>query len=391
MLSGKTVLIGITGGIAAYKICELIRMFKRQNANVRVICTPNALNFVTKLTLQNLSQNEVGVEEFEIPDFKPEHISYADEADIMLIAPATANTIGKIANGICDNLLTSIVCAFKKPIILAPAMNCNMWENPIVQENIKKLQNNGFEIVEPETGFLACGYNGTGRLAALEKIFDKTVEVLQSKKKLTGKKIIITAGGTIEDIDPVRYISNYSSGKMGLALADEAFQQGAETILITTKDVTRPYKTVKVKSATDMQKAVEADFEKADCVIMAAAVADYRVKNRAEHKMKKTDADTLTLELVKNPDILKELCAKKTTQKVVGFCAESENLIENAKEKIIKKGCDYLIANDISRKDIGFSSDYNEVVIFDKTGRQKRIERAAKVQIARRILEEIYG
>lgn len=391
MLSGKTVLIGITGGIAAYKICELIRMFKRQNANVRVICTPNALNFVTKLTLQNLSQNEVGVEEFEIPDFKPEHISYADEADIMLIAPATANTIGKIANGICDNLLTSIVCAFKKPIILAPAMNCNMWENPIVQENIKKLQNNGFEIVEPETGFLACGYNGTGRLAALEKIFDKTVEVLQSKKKLTGKKIIITAGGTIEDIDPVRYISNYSSGKMGLALADEAFQQGAETILITTKDVTRPYKTVKVKSAADMQKAVEADFEKADCVIMAAAVADYRVKNRAEHKMKKTDADTLTLELVKNPDILKELCAKKTTQKVVGFCAESENLIENAKEKIIKKGCDYLIANDISRKDIGFSSDYNEVVIFDKTGRQKRIERAAKVQIARRILEEIYG
>ena len=391
MLSGKTVLIGITGGIAAYKICELIRMFKRQNANVRVICTPNALNFVTKLTLQNLSQNEVGVEEFEIPDFKPEHISYADEADIMLIAPATANTIGKIANGICDNLLTSIVCAFKKPIILAPAMNCNMWENPIVQENIKKLQNNGFEIVEPETGFLACGYNGTGRLAALEKIFNKTVEVLQSKKKLTGKKIIITAGGTIEDIDPVRYISNYSSGKMGLALADEAFQQGAETILITTKDVTRPYKTVKVKSAADMQKAVEADFEKADCVIMAAAVADYRVKNRAEHKMKKTDADTLTLELVKNPDILKELCAKKTTQKVVGFCAESENLIENAKEKIIKKGCDYLIANDISRKDIGFSSDYNEVVIFDKTGRQKRIERAAKAQIARRILEEIYG
>ena len=391
MLSVKTVLIGITGGIAAYKICELIRMFKRQNANVRVICTPNALNFVTKLTLQNLSQNEVGVEEFEIPDFKPEHISYADEADIMLIAPATANTIGKIANGICDNLLTSIVCAFKKPIILAPAMNCNMWENPIVQENIKKLQNNGFEIVEPETGFLACGYNGTGRLAALEKIFDKTVEVLQSKKKLTGKKIIITAGGTIEDIDPVRYISNYSSGKMGLALADEAFQQGAETILITTKDVTRPYKTVKVKSAADMQKALEADFEKADCVIMAAAVADYRVKNRAEHKMKKTDADTLTLELVKNPDILKELCAKKTTQKVVGFCAESENLIENAKEKIIKKGCDYLIANDISRKDIGFSSDYNEVVIFDKTGRQKRIERAAKAQIARRILEEIYG
>ena len=390
MLSGKTVLIGITGGIAAYKICELIRMFKRHNANVRVICTPNAMNFVTKLTLQNLSQNEVGIEEFEIPDFKPEHISYADEADIMVIAPATANTVAKIANGICDNLLTSVVSAFKKPVIIAPAMNCNMWENPIIQENIQKLYKHGYEIVEPEAGFLACGYNGTGRLASLDKIFDKTVEILNSKKKLAGKKIVITAGGTIEDIDPVRYISNYSSGKMGLALADEAFQQGAETVLITTKDIVRPYKIIKVKSADEMKQAVEAYFGDADCVIMAAAVADYRVKNKAEQKMKKTDSDSLTLELIKNPDILKELCTKKTTQKVVGFCAESENLIENAKEKIQKKGCDYLIANDISRKDIGFSSDYNEVIILDKNGGQKRLEKASKNEIARQILEVIY-
>lgn len=390
MLSGKTVLIGITGGIAAYKICELIRMFKRRNANVRVICTPNALNFVTKLTLQNLSQNEVGIEEFEIPDFKPEHISYADEADIMVIAPATANTIAKIANGICDNLLTSVVSAFKKPVIIAPAMNCNMWENPIIQENIQKLYKYGYEIVEPETGFLACGYNGTGRLASLDKIFDKTVEMLNSKKKLTGKKFVITAGGTIEDIDPVRYISNYSSGKMGIALADEAYKMGAETILITTKDVQKPYKTIKVKSASEMQTAAENEFNNAACVIMAAAVADYRVKNPAEQKMKKTDADMITLELVKNPDILKELCAQKTTQIVVGFCAESENLIENAKEKIQKKGCDYLIANDISRKDIGFSSDYNEVVILDKNGGQKRLERASKNEIARKIIEAIY-
>lgn len=390
MLSGKTVLIGITGGIAAYKICELIRMFKRRNANVRVICTPNALNFVTKLTLQNLSQNEVGIEEFEIPDFKPEHISYADEADIMVIAPATANTIAKIANGICDNLLTSVVSAFKKPVIIAPAMNCNMWENPIIQENIQKLYKYGYEIVEPETGFLACGYNGTGRLASLDKIFDKTVEILNSKKKLTGKKFVITAGGTIEDIDPVRYISNYSSGKMGIALADEAYKMGAETILITTKDVQKPYKTIKVKSASEMQTAAENEFNNAACVIMAAAVADYRVKNPAEQKMKKTDADMITLELVKNPDILKELCAQKTTQIVVGFCAESENLIENAKEKIQKKGCDYLIANDISRKDIGFSSDYNEVVILDKNGGQKRLERASKNEIARKIIEAIY-
>ncbi len=390
MLSGKTVLIGITGGIAAYKICELIRMFKRHNANVRVICTPNAMNFVTKLTLQNLSQNEVGIEEFEIPDFKPEHISYADEADIMVIAPATANTVAKIANGICDNLLTSVVSAFKKPVIIAPAMNCNMWENPIIQENIQKLYKHGYEIVEPEAGFLACGYNGTGRLASLDKIFDKTVEILNSKKKLAGKKIVITAGGTIEDIDPVRYISNYSSGKMGLALADEAHKLDAETILITTKDVQKSYKIIKVKSASEMQTAVENEFNNADCVIMAAAVADYRVKNHSEQKIKKTDSDTITLELVKNPDILKELCAKKTTQIVVGFCAESENLIENAKEKIQKKGCDYLIANDISRKDIGFSSDYNEVIILDKNGGQKRLEKASKNEIARQILEVIY-
>ena len=178
MLSGKNVLIGITGGIAAYKICELIRMYKRNGANVRVICTPNALNFVTKLTLQNLSQNEVGVDEFEVSDFKPEHISYADEADVMVIAPATANTISKIANGICDNHLTSVVCAFKKPVIIAPAMNCNMWENPIIQENLKKLKAVGYQICEPESGYLACGYNGVGRLCTLEKIFAFVVFIL---------------------------------------------------------------------------------------------------------------------------------------------------------------------------------------------------------------------
>ena len=387
MLSGKNILIGITGGIAAYKICELIRMFKRQNANVRVVCTPNALNFVTKLTLQNLSQNEVGVEEFDIPDFKPEHISYADEADIMIIAPATANTISKIASGICDNLLTSITCAFKKPVIIAPAMNCNMWESPAIQENLKKLASRGYKILEPESGFLACGYEGKGRLCSLEKIYDEAASILTTKTK--GKKYVITAGGTIEDIDPVRYISNYSSGKMGLALADETYHCGNDVTLITTVDVTRPYKIIKVKSAIEMQEAVNAEFETADFIIMAAAVADYRVKNKSDQKIKKTNDDTLTLELVKNPDILKELCNKKTHQTVVGFCAESENLLTNAKEKIQKKGCDYLIANDISRKDIGFSSDYNEVTIFDKNGGMIKLERASKSEIARGILKVI--
>lgn len=389
MLSGKNILIGLTGGIAAYKICELIRMFKRNNANVRVICTPNALNFVTKLTLQNLSQNEVGIEEFEVEDFKPEHISYADEADIMVIAPATANTISKIANGICDNLLTSVVCAFKKPVIIAPAMNCNMWENPVIQANIKKLSSLGYKILEPENGFLACGYDGKGRLCSLDKIFDEVSMRLLSTAQ-NKKKYVITAGGTIEDIDPVRYISNYSSGKMGISLADEAFHQGNDVVLVTTVDVRRPYKVIKIKSAQEMQQAVEKEFAAADFVIMAAAVADYRVKNKSEQKLKKTGEESITLELVKNPDILQELCKKKTHQTVIGFCAESENLIENAKEKIQKKGCDYLIANDISRTDIGFSSDYNEVLILDRKGGLKKLEKASKSDIALEILKEIH-
>ena len=308
MLSGKNILLGITGGIAAYKICELIRMYKRANANVKVVCTPNALNFVTKLTLQSLSQNNVAIEQFEIDNFKPEHISYADEADIFVIAPATANTISKIANGIADNLLTSIVAAFKKPIIIAPAMNCNMWSNPFIQENLQKLINNGFINIPPESGFLACGTSGEGRLASLDKIFDKTVETLNCKNKiLAGKKVVITAGGTIEDIDPVRYISNYSSGKMGISIADCAYSKGAETVLITTKDVIRPYKVIKVKSALEMQQVIFDEFDDTDYIFMAAAVADFRVKNFNEQKIKKTDSNEMTIELIKNPDILKSL------------------------------------------------------------------------------------
>ncbi len=391
MLKGKCVLVGVTGGIAAYKICELIRMYKKNGADVKVICTPNAMNFVTKLTLQNLSQNEVYVQEFDVKEWKPEHISLADEADIMVIAPATANTISKIAQGIADNLLTSVACAFSKKMIIAPAMNCNMWNNESVQNNLSILQGRGVEILEPESGFLACGYLGKGRLCSLEKIYNATVEALNYSQKLGGKMVVITSGGTIEDIDPVRYISNYSSGKMGFALASVAKDMGAEVVLVTTKSFEAPFKIVKVKSALDMQKAVEDEFETSDIVIMAAAVADYRVKNQAEQKMKKVAGnDTLTLELVQNPDILKGLCEKKTHQLVVGFCAESENLLENAKEKIAKKGCDYLIANDISRSDIGFSSDDNEVTILEKSGKIEKLEKASKKVIARKILEYIY-
>lgn len=390
MLSNKTILVGITGGIAAYKICELIRRFKKNGANVKVVCTPNALNFVTKLTLQNLSQNEVYVEEFEVKEWKPEHISLADEADIMVIAPATANTISKIAQGIADNLLTSVACAFRKKMIIAPAMNCNMWNNPGVKENIRVLKARGVEILEPESGFLACGYLGKGRLCGVDKIYDAVCEGLNYSQKLKGKKVVITSGGTIEDIDPVRYISNYSSGKMGFALASSAKQMGAEVVLITTKEIEAPYKIINVKSALDMQKALDEEFDSSDIVIMAAAVADYRVKEVSPQKMKKGVNEELTLDLIKNPDILKGLCEKKTHQCIIGFCAESENLIENAKEKITKKGCDYLIANDISRNDIGFGSEDNEVVILDKNGGMKRLEKASKSVIACQILEAVY-
>lgn len=388
MLENKNILIGISGGIAAYKICTLIRLYKKAGANVRVMLTPNALNFVTKLTLETLSNNEVHVDHFEIQEYKPEHISLCDEADICVLAPATANTISKIANGLCDNLLTSTVCAFSKPILIAPAMNTNMWNNPFVQENISKLRTVGYHFVDPETGFLACGTNGVGRMAEVEEIFDKTVEILSENKKLSGKKILITAGGTKEKIDPARYISNCSSGKMGIALADNAYNMGAEVTLISTFAVDKPYKNVVTESAIEMEKAVKTELSHNDCVIMAAAVADYRVKEYSEQKIKKGAEDNLTLELTKNPDILKGLASESILK--VGFCAESENLIENAKTKIKNKGCDFLVANDISRKDIGFTSDMNEVYILDKNLNISHIEKDSKQNIAKKILEKIF-
>lgn len=387
MLENKNILIGVTGGIAAYKICTLIRLFKKAGANVRVVVTPNALNFVTKLTLQTLSGNEVYVDNFEIEDYKPEHISLC-EADIFVIAPASANTISKIANGICDNLLLSTACAFNKPILLAPAMNTNMWENPFVQENIEKLRTNGFYILNPAEGYLACGTSGTGRMVEVEDIFEETSRILSKNQILKGKKILITAGGTKEKIDPVRYISNCSSGKMGIALADTAYEMGAEVTLVSTFQIKKPYKNIVTESAQEMEKAVKTELEHQDCVIMAAAVADYRVAEYSEQKMKKTSEDKISLELVKNPDILKSISTSSAI--VVGFCAESENLIENAKTKIKNKGCDYLVANDISRKDIGFSSDLNEVYILDKNLNISHIEKNTKQEIAHKILEKIF-
>ncbi|MBE7704712.1 MAG: bifunctional phosphopantothenoylcysteine decarboxylase/phosphopantothenate--cysteine ligase CoaBC [Cyanobacteria bacterium SIG29] len=391
MLTGKTVLVGITGAIAAYKICELIRLFKKNNANVKVVVTPNALNFVTKTTLESLSQNPICVEQFDIKEYKPEHIALVDEADIFLIAPISANTISKITHGICDNLLTSTFCAFKKQVVIAPCMNTNMWENSAIEKNLEILKTRGVKVVEPEVGFLACGTNGKGRLAEINLIYEAVKNELVPPQILKGKKVLITAGGTKENIDAVRYIGNYSSGKMGIALADNAYKLGAEVVLISTVEVDKKYKVVNVQTANEMFDVVKSEFSDCYSLIMAAAVSDYRVKNKSEQKIKK-DGNSLTIELVENPDILKEMSAiKKENQIVVGFCAESENLLEYAKAKIAKKGCDYICANDISKKDIGFSSNDNELYIINNKYEIYHIEKMDKNAVALKILENIYG
>lgn len=391
-IKDKNILIGITGGIAAYKICELIRLFKKNGANVKVVVTKSALEFVTKLTLETLSQEPVYVEQFSNEDKKPEHIALCDWADVFLIAPASANTIGKIANGICDNLLTSLACAYKKQMIFAPAMNTGMWDNKAVQKNIETLKSYGVKFVEPEEGYLACGVNGQGRLADINRIYDFVCLDFEKTQFLEGKRFVITAGGTKENIDPVRYVGNYSSGKMGKAIADKAKEFGADVVLISTVDFQNtPYPVLKVTSALEMFDVVKREFCNADVLVMTAAVADYRPEAIADLKIKKESNDELTIKLVKNPDILAEMCKiKKQTQAIVGFCAESNNLIDYAKNKIQRKGCDYLVANDISKTDIGFSSDFNEVFVIDKSLNVAKIEKNTKENIAQNLLELLW-
>ena len=396
MIENKNILIGITGGIAAYKACELIRLFKKNNANVKVVVTPNAFEFVTELTLETLSQNQVFLDQFDTNEKKPEHIALCDWADVFVIAPASANTLGKIANGICDNLLTSLACAFQKQIFAAPAMNTGMYENKAVQKNIETLKQSGVKIIEPDTGFLACGTDGKGRLADINEIYNTIKNYFDKKQILKGKKILITAGGTKENIDPVRYIGNYSSGKMGTAIADAAYELGADVTLIKTFPLKRNYKTIDVKTALEMYESVQKEFlssdYKKDILFMVAAVADYRPELSADLKIKKEENSELNIKLVKNPDILSEICKQKDkSQQVIGFCAESNDVLDYAKTKIQKKGCDYLIANDISKQDTGFSSDYNEVFVLDKKLNITKIDKDTKENIAAKIMEFLYG
>lgn len=391
-LKGKRVLLGITSGIAAYKIPGLIRLLKKNGAQVKTLLSPNALEFVTVKTLETLTEQPVYVEPFERMT-STEHISLAKWADLFVIAPATANTISKFANGICDNLLTSVFCAYfgdtkdKKTVIIAPAMNSGMWNNCFVKENVQKLSQAGCTVLSPETGFLACNETGIGRLCEINKIFDAIENASNTHKEnhiLTGKKIIITAGGTKEAIDPVRYITNASSGKMGAALFDAAHTMGAEVEFITTFDTKRPH--IRVNTADEMLEAVLKSFPKADCLIMAAAVADYKVKSYNKEKIQKTDS--LTLELVKNTDILEKVCKLKTkNQTIVGFSLTTSDTIENAKAKIDKKCCDYIIANEAKT---ALGTDETEVWIIDRAHHVEKLAKNSKENIAKAILERIY-
>ena len=382
----KNVLIGLTGSIAAYKTAELIRFFKKEGFEVKVTATENAFLFIGEKTLETLSNNPVYFETFQKRD-ETKHISLADWADVFVIAPIDANTVSKTASGIADNLLTSIACAYlgkNKPFFAAPAMNEGMWKNPIIKENIAKLKEAGVRIIEPKEGFLACGAVDIGRMEEAEEIFKIVKNGVINKKN---KKIVVTAGGTKEYIDPVRFITNVSSGKTGIAIADAAYNLGYETVLISTVEVKRAYKVINVQTADEMKKALEIEFNDCDYLFMAAAVADFKPKNYSDLKIEKSDVKngSYTIELTQNPDILKSMAdRKKENQKVTGFSLSTNNTIEIAKNKLKNKNLDCIIANEAKT---ALNGDMNEVWVIDKNEKIIKIDKAKKEEIAKSILE----
>lgn len=391
MLTNKKIILGVCGGIAVYKAVELLRLLTRGGAEVHVIMTRAAQEFVTPLTFQTLSGNPVHSELFNlIAEREIGHISLADRADLFIIAPATANIIGKIAAGIADDMLTTTVMATKAPVLIAPAMNVNMYTNPIYQENEEKLRRFGYRFVAPVSGSLACGWEGEGKLASPEAIFEGGVAAL-TPKDLAGRTIMITAGPTREEIDPVRYISNHSSGKMGYALARSAQRRGARVLLIsgpTALPVPEGVSFVRVASALEMQKEVMAGLAECDVVIKGAAVADYRPLVRNGTKIKK-NADSATIELVKNPDILAGLGKLEKRPFLVGFAAETDMVTENALKKLREKNLDMIVANDVSQIDAGFNVDTNRGELFFNDGSSVAYDLMSKNELADRILDHV--
>lgn len=387
------ILLIVSGGIAAYKSIDLCSSLVKQGNDVKVILTKNAENFVTQLPFQTLTKNRVYTSTFEeIDENKIQHIDLTKWADKIIVAPATANLISKFANGIADDLASSLMLAVRdiSRVYIVPAMNTFMYRNPIIQENMNKLIKLGFNFVEPESGLLACGDVGEGKFPSIEKIENALFQEIE--KDLKDKKVLVTAGPTKEFIDPFRCLTNPSTGKMGIAIANECAKRGAEVILVSSIDddsISNKVKKVKIISTNDMFEAVKNNFKDCDFIIKAAAVSDYTPVQVFDKKVKKQDGN-LSIEFKRTQDILKYVGDNKSdNQKVIGFAAETNNLIEYAKEKIIKKNLDYIVANDISKKDIGFGSEDNEVYIIDKHDNIKKIDKNSKNNIAKAIIDEI--
>jgi len=390
MLKGKHIVIGVTGGIAVYKVVDVVSRLKKLNADITVLMTKNATEFVTPLTFKSLALNYVVVDMFEEPrTWEVEHIAIAQRADLFLVAPATANIIGKMAHGIADDMVSTVVMATKAPVWIAPAMNTGMYTNVVVQRNIEDLKSLGYQFIEPDSGRLACGDLGMGKLASPERIVE-TITNAMVNKDLEGQKILITAGPTQEAIDPVRYITNHSSGKMGYAIAEDARNRGADVTLISgpvNLEKISGIETIDVISAAEMYEAVVSRADDMDIIIKSAAVADYRPAHYSDQKMKKSD-DDLSIALERTKDIAKSVGSRKEDQFLIGFAAESENVIENAKKKIKSKNFDLIICNDISQKDAGFKSDTNIVSMISKDGTIEHYEKMLKKDIAKIILDK---
>lgn len=394
MLTGKTVLLGVSSSIAAYKICNLARMLTKLGADVHVSMTENTQNFVHPLTFETLTQHKCLIDTFDRSfEYSVEHVSIAKKADVVMIAPATANVIGKIANGIADDMLTTTVMACTCKKIIAPAMNHNMFHNPIVQENIEKLRRHGYEIIEPVKGMLANRDIGDGKLPDEETLLEYIVREAAFEKDLAGKRILVTAGATRESIDPVRFITNHSSGKMGFAIARAAMLRGAEvTVVAAHTDVEPPMfvNVVKVQSAEDMFNAVKEHLDESDIVIKAAAVADYTPVTVADNKIKKSD-DDMSIQLKRTTDILKYIGEhKRAGQVICGFSMETENVIENSRKKLTKKNCDMICANSIKRAGAGFGTDTNVITMITPDG-DEELELMSKFDAANIILTKLAG
>ncbi|KPN79683.1 Phosphopantothenoylcysteine decarboxylase/phosphopantothenate--cysteine ligase [Apilactobacillus kunkeei] len=391
-MNNKKIALYVTGSIAAYKSLTLARLLVKNGNEVRVVMSGGAQQFVTPLAFQTLTKNFVFTDTFDEKDANEiTHIDIATWADISIVAPATANTIAKLVNGIGDNAVTTTLLATPSKKVLVPAMNNNMWDNPATQRNIKQIESDGYKIMYPTSGFLAEGYEAKGRMIEPEEIIEGLELIDHQSNKLAGKKVIVTAGGTREAIDPVRYISNNSSGKMGYAIAKAAMNAGADVTLISsseTQHISGNVKVVNVSSSSEMKNAIENQFNDADVLVMAAAVSDYTPAEYSEQKIKKND-DELDIHLVKTPDILKELSKIKSHQFVVGFAAETQNLLDNAKQKLAKKKLNLLLANDVSNKAIGFNSDNNQVSFIDETGVFKKSDVESKDKIASELIDII--